>query len=1161
MRIIADLHIHSKYSRATSSKLIPSYLDRWARIKGINLVGTGDCTHPAWLNELKEQLESAEEGLYTLKQNLKKDFDSDIALTETIPLPADNDNNFPRFVLTGEISTIYSKDDKTRKIHHVVILPNFKAAADFQARLEKVGNIRSDGRPILGIDSRDLFEILLETDERSMLIPAHIWTPWFSALGAKSGFDSIDECYQDLSRYIYAIETGLSSNPPMNWAVETLDRFSIISNSDAHSPEKLGREATIMEMEMSYPSLVKALQRKGRDSDIIETIEFFPQEGKYHYDGHRNCNIYLSPEETILSEGICPVCKKPLIQGVMRRIMELADNKVDEEAPCPENYISTNRRPYRSLIPLCELLSEILETGVSSKKVTAAYSSIIAKAGSEFSLLVDLSLDNIKKIGAAGIPGDILADAIGRMRSGNVSITPGYDGEYGVIRAFGKGEKAASLSAPALFPDISENRSNIKKTKTDIAQKPEKKKIKEKHTTEKKEVFILNSEQEKIISHKNGHSIIIAGPGTGKTATLAYRIAGIIKNNKTDSILAVTFTVKAASELKERILKTVNNSNKVNIKTATFHSLCSSILREQSAKIGLIENFKITDDKEQSEILKIIIEKNKTATRNSKIKPQTLGKYIEEKKKLLLLPGEAVLNINSEVMQEFKEITEEIGYSEFLNNLNHYPELDILYSNYRDYLKSISSLDFDDLIAGTVRLFIKYPEILSHYRKQFKYIFVDEYQDVNFAQYALIKLFAPDTKKSYNNISDIPELCVIGDPNQSIYGFRGSDKYFIDRFLKDYPDAALYRLTKSFRCAGPIINAAGSLINTELEGSNNEVNLYRFSFPSEKAEAEGIARRISRLIGGTTFFSIDSGTASNRTVKKKDIPDETDKQPEIYLKNLGECAILLRTIALSAPIEKALQNHGIPYQVVGEKLWRDEEKIKDIIYIIKDIVYETIAAAAQSISEKITDEARIAIRKELQNYIYSLPPKDIVAIIWKIIKDKNSIAKNIAAIKNIGNIKTDDFPHHILRLYNFAALYDDIKSFLDAIAVSDSNDSIGIKKDCVTIMTIHASKGLEFDHVFIAGVEEGILPFTLYENFKYDNKKQIEKIIDEEKRVLYVAMTRARYGLYLSHAKSRFFQGRQLENNPSRFLDKLENIVPKYYDYIPKEKEDQLILF
>jgi len=372
MKLIADLHIHSHYSRATSAQLCPPGLERWARIKGIGLLGTGDCTHPLWLEELRRNLDDAEEGLYTLKNEVREAFDAGPAMMNGLPRPGDACGQTPRFVLTGEIATIYKKGDKTRKIHHLVILPGFRAAAAFNTRLEEAGgNIRSDGRPILGMDSRDLLALLLEADERALLIPAHIWTPWFSALGAKSGFDSIEECYRDLAGYIPAVETGLSSNPPMNWALRSLDKFSIVSNSDAHSPEKLGREATILEMELSYSSLSRALSQHSssvqpeghaalsaalsvslsqgeslpRSPAILGTIEFFPQEGKYHYDGHRKCGTALSPEEASKKNYLCPVCGKALTRGVMGRVLELADRRVNEEEPCPLDYSGTNRRP------------------------------------------------------------------------------------------------------------------------------------------------------------------------------------------------------------------------------------------------------------------------------------------------------------------------------------------------------------------------------------------------------------------------------------------------------------------------------------------------------------------------------------------------------------------------------------------------------------------------------------------------------------------------------------------------------------------------------------------------------------------------------------------------------------------------------------------------
>ncbi len=446
MRIIADLHIHSRFSRATSPKLTVPVLEHWARVKGIGLVGSGDCTHPQWLTELREQLEEAEEGLYTLKDCFRGGFARSVPAEGFPAVSADTD--IPRFVLTGEISTIYSSKGKTRKVHHLILLPNFKAAEVFQTKLERIGNISSDGRPILGLDSRDLLELLLETDERAVLIPAHIWTPWFSVLGARSGFDSIDECYRDLSSHVHTIETGLSSNPPMNWAVSSLDRFSIISNSDAHSPDKLGREATVLEMERSYASLAAALKcgtgnladsgsmKTGTVPHIIETIEFFPQEGKYHYDGHRKCGIFLDPGRTHLSSGRCPVCGKLLTQGVMRRVLELADSPVDETAICPADApLCSNRRPYKSLIPLKEILSELTGTGAASKKVSSAYDIFIRAGRSEFNLLINLSLKEIERFSCPGISAELLAEAIGRMRKGNVSITPGYDGEYGVIRA------------------------------------------------------------------------------------------------------------------------------------------------------------------------------------------------------------------------------------------------------------------------------------------------------------------------------------------------------------------------------------------------------------------------------------------------------------------------------------------------------------------------------------------------------------------------------------------------------------------------------------------------------------------------------------------------------------------------------------------------------
>jgi uncharacterized protein (TIGR00375 family) len=445
MIISADLHIHSHYSRAASSRLSPAWLDRWAGIKGIKLLGTGDCTHALWLEELREHFDDAEEGFYVLKKGARESFDAGPASEEALPRPGGGaSGNETRFVLTGEISTIYKKGGRTRKVNHLVILPDFKAAAAFNTKLARAGNIAADGRPVLGMDSAVLLSLLKESDERALLIPAHIWTPWFSALGARSGFDSIEECYYPLGALIPAVETGLSSNPPMNWALSGLDGFSIVSNSDAHSPEKIGREATIFEMELSYASLYGALAGpagKGAGGGealpgIVSTVEFFPQEGKYHYDGHRKCGVRLGPAEALKAGGICPVCGKALTRGVMSRVMELAGRPVDEKAPCPPAFQGTNRRPYHSLIPLRELLGEILGCGAASKKTGAAYNYLIEKAGSEFAVLMDRDIGELEGLAPPGLSGELLARALRRMRSGEVSVEAGYDGIYGAVKVF-----------------------------------------------------------------------------------------------------------------------------------------------------------------------------------------------------------------------------------------------------------------------------------------------------------------------------------------------------------------------------------------------------------------------------------------------------------------------------------------------------------------------------------------------------------------------------------------------------------------------------------------------------------------------------------------------------------------------------------------------------
>lgn len=405
---IADLHIHSRYSMATSRNTNPEQLDLWARRKGIHIVGSGDFTHPAWREELKEKLEPAEDGLYVLKKEYR-------IRDENTP-----DSFAPRFVITGEISSIYKKNGKVRKVHSLILLPGLKEAEMVSKKLEQIGNIHSDGRPILRLDCRNLLEILLQLVPDSIYVPAHIWTPHFSLFGAFSGFDTVEECFEDLSPYIHAMETGLSSDPPMNWRISRLDGYQLISNSDAHSPAKLGREANLMDMELSYQGLKEAIETgKG----LHGTVEFFPEEGKYHMDGHRKCNLCLTPAETLKYQGICPVCGKKITIGVLHRVEQLADR--------PEGYVKKDAKMFESLVPLPEVIGASVGKSPGSVGVQREYFNMLRKLGPEFEILRNIPSEEIRSISEHRI-----AEGIERLRSKEVERIPGFDGEYGAIRLF-----------------------------------------------------------------------------------------------------------------------------------------------------------------------------------------------------------------------------------------------------------------------------------------------------------------------------------------------------------------------------------------------------------------------------------------------------------------------------------------------------------------------------------------------------------------------------------------------------------------------------------------------------------------------------------------------------------------------------------------------------
>jgi len=433
MRFIADLHIHSKYSRATSRDMDVENLNKWAKIKGIKVLGTGDFTHPIWLKELKSKLEPAEPGLFKMKKTRR----TALVNNDWLPQSNNSQDEAGRFLLSSEISCIYSKNNRTRKIHIIVLAPDFSTVEKINTRLGWIGNLKSDGRPILGLDAKELAKIVLNTSQDCLIIPGHIYTPWFSLFGSNSGFDSVEECFDEYSKYIYAGETGISSDPAHSWRNSSLDRITLVSNSDAHSPGKIGREANVLNTDLSYSGVVEAIKSKDPQK-FLETIEFFPEEGRYHYDGHRKCGIVLTPNESKKLKDICPKCGKPLTVGVLHRVDDLANRKEGEK---PNRTI-----PYRSAIPLAEVIGDAKGVGPNTKTVQGEYKNLIERFGTEFNILLDAEPEEIGQVSSPEI-----GEGIRRVRQGKVNIDPGYDGEYGKISIFKDEERGKFSKQDSLF--------------------------------------------------------------------------------------------------------------------------------------------------------------------------------------------------------------------------------------------------------------------------------------------------------------------------------------------------------------------------------------------------------------------------------------------------------------------------------------------------------------------------------------------------------------------------------------------------------------------------------------------------------------------------------------------------------------------------------------
>ena len=1092
---IADLHIHSRYSRATSKECTPEHLDLWARRKGIHLVGTGDFTHKAWREELKEKLEPAEEGLYKLKEEYW--IKDGTARTSWAP----------RFVVTGEISSIYKKYDKTRKVHSLILLPGLEDAALIAARLETIGNIHSDGRPILGLDCHDLLELVLDLCPRAIYVPAHIWTPHFSLFGAFSGFDTVEECFGDLSPQIHALETGLSSDPPMNWRVSALDRFHLISNSDAHSPAKLGREANLLDIQLSYEGLYQAIQE---GHGLEGTIEFFPEEGKYHYDGHRKCSVCLSPVEAERHQGLCPVCGRKLTTGVSHRIEQLSDR--------PEDFVRSEAKKYESLVPLPEVIGASTGRSAASVKVVREYEAMLEKLGPEFEILRNISIEDIRKNA-----GTLIGEGIRRLREGKVQRTPGFDGEYGKIFLF-QPEELNSPDGQMNFLDRlglagldngekgdykknkSEKSQNIQGINEPIAEKRDNKDTKDKETEkewnseksvvnhkvkEKQTADLENQEQQEAIHSQERAVAVTAGPGTGKTYTLIEHILYLVEECKVKpaEITAVTFTNRAAGQLKERLQESFGKKQGwKKLQAGTFHALCLSYLQEKGETGILI------DGVEALEILREIVKEA-----GIKKKPERLQNLISLYKTRGITPLEK--NKNTSFTAKENEIP---GFQE--------EELQILEA-YNRRLKEQGLWDYDDLLTETCRLLQKETAEEERAQKKHTYLLVDEFQDINPIQYELLKLWNRKGK----------QLFVIGDPDQSIYSFRGSSAVCFETLKDDYPELKEITLSRNYRSTPEILSVA-LLVISQNPGpqrqlipqcpKGSKVRLVTAKSPRE--EASFLAAEIIRQIGGVDMLQAHEAAHGEEREENR---------------SFGDIAILYRTHRQAELIEQHLKQEGIPCVIGGRDSFLSEPSVRGTLCFFRYLMHRE-DVRSEEISRRLLWSNREDFSQTAEKYtplVQKAKPEKLLTQ-WS------------------AEMQLEKDPS-LKKLIEMSASARSMEEFLNSLLLGVESDlkrhpGKHYTSDAVQLMTLHGSKGLEFPIVLLCGLQKGLLPLETGPGYTD---------LLEERRLFYVGMTRARQELVLVTLEE-----------PSRFIRELPENAVVWEEAKIKKQEDsgtQLSLF
>ena len=1109
---IGDLHIHSRFSRATSRDGDPEHLEFMARKKGIHILGTGDFTHPTWRAELMEKLEPAEDGLYVLKEEYR-------IHQEGVP------EEKPRFLVTGEISSIYKKNERVRKVHSLLLLPGLEEAEALSRRLELIGNIHSDGRPILGLDCRDLLEIMLETCPEAVYVPAHIWTPHFSLFGAFSGFDSIEECFGDLTPYIHALETGLSSDPPMNWRVSALDSYFLVSNSDAHSPAKLGREATLFQTELSYAGIAKAINT---GEGLAGTLEFFPEEGKYHFDGHRKCGLCISPQETAEFGGRCPVCGKKITIGVLNRVEQLADR--------PEDYVRPDAKPFESLVPLPEVIAASTGASAAGKKVQETCDRLVGALGPEFFILRQAPIEDIRH--AAG---PLVAEGISRLREGRVKRTPGYDGEYGKIGLLSEEDISSLEGQLSLFSAEeleqmeqkeertagAKRRSGTKRTEqegkdaekwgAETAEKtaaeefsrelgaesaeavekllkqaeelsvsaPESRTSASASEREKEILSSLNPLQEEAVRASDRAVAVIAGPGAGKTKTLIARLQYLVEVRGVDpgQITAVTFTNRAAQEMRDR-LKQASDAKQCgyeDIQIGTFHAVSSRFLKKKGIPVLLADEG---------------------------LKEELAGEAMKQAG-LKGSPGRFLRDL-SRVKNGMTEPESEKGKETEEDKRMEARRL------YQEAMKEQGVMDYDDLLLETLRLLEEEKTVTEEDRACFSCLLIDEFQDINPLQYRLMQ--------AWNRNGT--ELFVIGDPDQSIYGFRGSDAACFDKLQADFPEFHTIRLEENYRSTRQILAASLAVISHN-EGGARQMRAHRdgvaavriVTAPDERREAIFTAKEINRQIGGIDMLDTEENEHRGDAAR-----------------SFSDIAVLYRTHRQAAWLERSLRQEGIPYVVAGREDFLMRREVRAALAFFRFALYPEQEGAGE-LARRLLCPLLGEAAEERFEYLISKYGKKI-----KRTKPVRLLEEWMQEWEPEGE-DADAVMEDLNRLADMAVLYPTMEAFLDTLDFGEDGDvrrngGRKFRADAVTLMTLHGSKGLEFPVVILYGMEADKMPLQT---------GLVRADLQEERRLCFVGMTRAVEELILTCAEQ-----------PSPFLAEIPQDMAVRENAVEEKPEAQM---